>query len=179
VSPGIIAIEPVPSAEGASPLAPFTKEDLELQEKVTARLIEYTQVLAEVKADSGFRDTYCEANYLRGLAIQEEKGRQKDWLWHKVDALEAKMGSRGGTLSLIRDAGMAQLLLTEYVDAANPRKRTRHTPIGIAFIKARNELKDITCQCMRSAQKAEDVICCDRCDQKTLQTRFNEKFAGR
>jgi hypothetical protein len=182
LAPGMIAIEPVPappSAAVAAELDPFTPESLALQEKVRTFLIDYTQLLTAVNADAAFRDKYCLADALEVLSVQEGEARKKKKLLDMAKALDVELGPRGAKLFLIRKDDLAKLLLSEYVEATNPYKRMKHTPIGIAFIKARNEMMQMSCQCMRSAEKAENIVCCDRCDQNTLQSRFNEKFSSR
>ncbi len=167
VPPAPVPPAPPPAAgeDGLSPIFKFTKA------LGTTVLEDMTTALLEAKADTPFRETYCTMNATAQLLHQEKDQSEARRLQSEHAALEAQLGERGKRVYMaLQDEDRVTVMLATPVVAA-PYTSIRQTPVGQAFLKARDGLR-MSCNCMREESPPKRMICCDACSKEALQARF-------
>lgn len=164
-APAVAAVEPADKpASGEDRLASIKKQ-----------VTEMTTTLLQAKEDTPFRETFCTMMATAQLLHQQKDQSEVQRLQNEHAALETKVGERGKLVHTALQSQLMDMVLGTPVDDAVPGTRLRETPEGEAFVKARDGLR-MSCNCLREEVPPKRMICCDACDQRTLQRKAEKAF---
>jgi len=157
---------PAPPPPAAAAPTPPVPENPHLT-KIKKNLVDLTGALNRAAGDRPFRDRFCTLTATAQL-IQQKSGSEKQKLLKDHEALEQNLGDLGRDVHAALTKGVMDMVLdTPADDGGNP---IRYTNEGKTFVKARDGL-NMSCNCNYESQPPHRLVCCDSCDQETLNAK--------